>query len=63
MSTLIELELDESQRNLVSAIRAIDEYLRKSPNGDGPKLVRLKVACLAALSALGKAAQIAEGTE
>ena len=50
------VQLDDAQRSLLGALRTIDAY-------DDPSLVRLKLACLTALDALGKAAQIAEGTE
>jgi len=56
----IARELDHAQRACLSAIRNTDEYLRRAPNGDAPMLVQLKLACLVALDALGKAAQIAE---
>ena len=57
-------ELDESQRALLAAIRNIDQFLKRAPNGDGPLLVKLKLSCLTALDALGRAARIAsEGGE
>ena len=56
----ISRELDDSQRSLLAAIHNIDHYLRRAPNGQGPTLVRLKLACLSALEALGKASAIAE---
>src|SRR3990167_1685924 len=53
-------ELDDAQRSTLSAIHNIDQYLRWAPNGDGPLLVQIKLACFLALDALGKAAELAE---
>ena len=55
-NSYLVVQLDDAQRSLLGALRTIDAY-------DDPSLVRLKLACLTALDALGKAAQIAEGTE
>ena len=52
--------LDDSQRSPLWVVRTIDDMLRRSPNGDAPQLVEIKLACLAALHDLGVAAKVEE---